>query len=246
MLKKWVLGSLVTVMGTSSVLAHGHFKSGFLAGAHVGYSWGSGRFNGAHDHGIPALTPTVTTASASARKSGPLFGIFGGYRHVAAQGYTLGLNLEANIFGSNELSKDLLHSAVGIGGPVSDLFQNRLKRTFNIVPTLVIGKVFSDCYHVSLGLGLAFARFKQQISALDPDLNVPATSAQRTKVGFVPSLGIEYAVAKNVSLTGNFSYEIYSKVSRTFVINEPVVEATYASSIKPRYATLKIGAVYRF
>lgn len=60
MLKKTAtFGSLLTViMCATSTLAHGpNFKSGFLAGAHVGYSFGSGKFNSTLDLALGRLAP---------------------------------------------------------------------------------------------------------------------------------------------------------------------------------------------
>lgn len=233
------LGSVLTVLCVSSTLAHGtNFRPGFMVGGHVGYSFGSGKFNSTYTL-APGLLQPASTVNGSSRKSAALFGVLGGYRHIFNQGYTLGANVEFNLFASNEFSKQLAHSfPVPLTVPVT----NRLKRTFNVLPSLVVGKIFCDRYHVSLGLGVAFTRFKQQVIN---NANSFTANKTQTKVGFVPSLGVEYAASKNVSLVGNLSYEIYSKFSKTY--NTGFGNgATYTASNKPRYTTLKVGAVYRF
>ena len=246
MLKKTAaFGSLLTVLCASSTLAHGpNFKSGFLAGAHVGYSFGSGKFNNTLTQTNPGvvalLVNPASTVSSSASKSGPLFGVFGGYRQLFNQNYTLGVILEANILGSNEFSKQATHTFTTVGGVVVPLsVTNRMKRTFNVIPSVSVGKVFCDRYHVSLGLGVAIARFKQQVT-----FPVASRGSAQTKIGIVPSIGVEYAATKNVSIVGNFSYEIYKKINKIY--NDLPGGIVYASSVKPRYATLKIGAAYRF
>ena len=248
MLKQTVaLGSLLTVVGAlSTPTQSANFKSGFLAGAHVGYSFGSGKFNNTSKLGAAVGAAFVNPSSSlsnSVNKSGPLFGVFGGYRHVFNQNYTFGVNLEANVFGNNEFSKQLDHTFTSpLGASITRPYINRVKKTFNVIPSVAIGKIFCDHYHVSFGLGLAIARFKQQVER--PSI-LTARSTQ-TKIGIVPSLGVEYAATKNVSIVGSFSYEIYSKTSKLYDTNAASAGSTYTSSIKPRYATLKIGAAYRF
>lgn len=247
MLKQTVaLGSLLTLMATSATLAHGNFRSGFLAGAHVGYSFGSGKFNSTSKLG-PAVGAVFVSPSSdissSANKSGPLFGIFVGYRHLLNQSFTFGLNLEANVFGSNEFRKQLDHTFTNIlGASVARSYINRMKKTFNVIPSVAIGKIFCDHYHVSFGLGLAIARFKQQVERP----SILTLRSTQTKIGVVPSLGVEYAATKNVSIYGSLSYEIYSKISKLYDTNVASTGSTYTSSMKPRYATLKVGASYRF
>jgi opacity protein-like surface antigen len=241
MLKKTaVFGSLLTVLCASSTLAHGsNFRSGFLAGAHVGYSFGTGKFNSTYGLNPGAFQPT-SSLSGSSRKSAALIGILGGYRHIFSQSYTIGINLDLNLFASNESSKQLAHSFPAIpNAPIT----TRFKRTFSVIPNIAIGRIFCDHYHVSLGLGMAFARFKHQVVIDLANVTLPSTT--QTKTGFVPSFGIEYAATKNVSIVGNLSYEIYSKLSKVYSAGFGR-GATYTTSIKPRYTTLKLGAIYRF
>jgi hypothetical protein len=65
MLKKTAaFGSLLTILCASSTLAHGpNFKSGFLAGAHMGYSFGSGKFNSTFSFNPPLNNTSTTTAN---------------------------------------------------------------------------------------------------------------------------------------------------------------------------------------
>lgn len=240
MLKKTAaFGSLLTVLYASSTLAHGpNFKSGFLAGAHVGYSFGSGKFTGTLDL-VPALAPS-SIITGSARKSAFLFGVLGGYRHIFNDGYTIGANLEVDIYGSNEVTKRLEQPPA----PVVP-FNNRLKRNYSVIPSMTLGKIFCGRYHVALGLGLGITRFNLQV---DNILQQRSQSASQTKLGFVPSIGVEYAATHNVSLVGNISYEMYKKISKKFVniLNAGAVTANYTSSISPKYVNLKLGVVYRF
>lgn len=246
MLKKTVLfGSLLAALGTTSTtLAHSSFyKSGFLAGAQVGVGLGSGRFNSTYNIN-PAAAVSTSNATGTARKTGAIIGLLAGYRHILHKDFTLGLILEANFFANNEINKSLAHFT---NPPPAINVSNRLKKTYSIVPTIALGKIFCGRWHASLGLGLSFARFKQQFNVL-PGTPISATgNNSTTKVGVVPSVGIEYAATPNVSFLGNVSYEIYSKVSKTFNNNNlGPAPASYTTSIKPKYLAFRLGAVYRF
>jgi hypothetical protein len=241
MLKKTVaLGALLTTISSMPTLAHSsYYKSGFLAGAHVGYSFGSGTFNGIANLNV-AVVPLLS-ASGKANKSGPLIGLLGGYRHIFNQGFTIGADVTANIFGNNELKKQLNHTFAAVTSP----FINHLKRNYSIIPSINFGKVLCDRFHVALGLGLGITRFKQQVDNVNALVSV---SASQTKLGFVPSLRAEYAATQNVSFTGDVSYEMYQKVKKQFGQNAIPASpgSSYTSSISPKFLTLKIGAVYRF
>lgn len=243
MLKKTVvLGSLLTGICASPTLAHStYFKSGFLAGGHVGVSFGSGKFNSTYSIN-PAFLNNSSSANGTARKTATLIGISGGYRHIFNQGYTVAFNLEANFFINNELNKQLAHFT---SPPPAVSVNNRLKKNFNVIPSISLGKIFCGQWHASIGLGLAFAKFRQQVNVLSP-INV-STNTSQTKLGVVPSVGLEYAATKNVSLIGNISYEIYKKVSKKFSnSNFGPAPSSYTSSISPRYVAMKVGAVYKF
>jgi len=239
--KSVVMGTIITTLCASSTLAHGSFfRSGFLAGAQLGASFGSGKFNTTLNIN-PALPNNTFPASGSVRKSAMLFGILCGYRHIFNQDYTIGFNLEANFFANNQLNKQF-----GYGNNPTAMINNNLKKSFNVIPSVVLGKIFCGRWHASLSLGLAIARFRQQFST-DANLDSLSGSASKTKIGFIPALGVEYATTPNVSLFGNISYEIYSKVSNTFKLNIPAINpVSYKTSISPKYLAFKVGAVYRF
>ena len=233
MKKSLVLGSLLSTVCLASADAHtGYFKSGFLAGGHVGVGFGNGKFNSTYS--VPVATSSST---GSASKTAPLFGVFGGYRHVTHEGYVLGLALEANLSGSSELKKEFRHFNLLT-------VDNLLKRSFSVVPVLRFGKIFCGRYLASIGLGMPITRFKQQANIITLGA-LSNSSATYTKVGFAPSLGLEYAASRNASIFTNVSYEMYGKVSKTFG-SEFGQNATYSSSIKPNAIVLKVGASYRF
>lgn len=245
MLKKTVaFGSLLTVLCASSTLAHGpNFKSGFLAGAHVGYSFGSGKFNSTFDTNLVG----IATATGNAKKNSALFGILAGYRHVFPNSFTLGFDISGNVFTNDEQNKQLNHIIAGISFP----FKNKITRRYSIIPSVNFGRIFCDRWQVVLGLGFAISGFKHQVNAPFPTSTNPLNSqaSTATRLGFVPSIGVEYAATQKISIIGNISYEIYKKISKKFgnQLTAPALpNSSYTSSINPRYLSLKFGVAYKF
>jgi len=247
MLKKTAaFGSLLTVLCASSTLAHGsNFRSGFLAGAHVGVSNGSGTFNSNFDTNQGLIGQAQV--SGKARKTSALLGILGGYRHIFHDGLTAGFDISGNVYANNELSTQLRHVVpVGLAFP----FRNKLTRRYSVIPAISAGKIFCGRWHATLGLGVAISGFKQEVTNLSPVGGViKSASASTTKLGFVPSLGVEYAMTQNISVVGKISYEIYGKINKKFgdqLTSPQLAGSSYAPSISPRYLNLNIGAIYRF
>lgn len=241
MLKKTVvLGSVVAGICAAPTMAHGsYFKSGFLAGGHVGVSNGWGSFNDVFNPN--QAVGDASNASGKGRKTSALLGVFGGYRHIFNEGFTLGMDVAANFLTNNELKKTLNHIQGGVDFP----FIDKLTRQYAVIPSINIGKIFCGRYHAYLGLGLAISKFKHSTNIVDAAATV---NSSQVRLGFVPTVGIEYAVTHNVSVFGNVSAEIYQKLSKTYDVSAQtgLPGATYKSSISPRYVNLKVGAVYRF
>lgn len=241
MFKKTVaLGAIVTTVCATSTLAHsGLYKSGFLAGAHVGVANGWGTFNG--NFNPNQLVGGQSNASGKARKTSAILGILAGYRHVLPESYTLGADISLNFLTNNELNNKLNNVIANVPFP----FTNKLSKQYSVVPSVNFGKIFCGRYHAYIGLGLALTRFKQQVNNVIAQSTV---SSSKIKVGFVPKVGIEYAATPHLSFVGNLSYEIYSKVNKTFDVSAStgLPGAKYSTSIKPKYINFTVGAIYRF
>lgn len=247
MLKKnLILGSVLAATCASSIFARpSFFKSGFLAGAHIGASYGLGRFNS--NFNTNSLLG-VGAASKRTEKFSELFGILGGYRHVLHEEYTIGFDISANIFSNNEFNKKISHTFSGVTRPI--VFVNKLSRRLSITPSINFGKIFCGRWHVVLGFGLGVSRFYQDVAnQLSVRGVFKSDESSIIKLGFVPSIGVEYAATQDISWVGNLSYEIYQKVSKKFgdrLTSPWLPGSSYKTSINPRYLTLKVGAVYRF
>lgn len=238
MLKKtMVMGIILTGICTAPTLAHtSYFKSGFLAGAHIGVSQITESFQSNFNTNDPILGSSAV--SAKARRTSGLVGIIGGYRHIFNEWYTLGMDISLNFLTKNDLTKLINH--------IHDFnFRNTLSRQYNVTPSINLGKIICDRFHVSLGLGLAISRFKLRVDDVD---NPASYNTSQTRLGFVSAVGVEYAVTHNVSILGNVSYEIYQNMKKTFNVNSStgLPNSKYTSSIRPQYLTFKVGMVYRF
>ena len=242
--KKLALG--IFVMSLAHLPTSGQttcFESGFIAGAQVGIANGRGTFHSTFDTNLIG----VSKASKRAHKNSAVFDFFGGYRHIFCEGYTLGVNISADVYSKNNIKAGIVH----VFRTPTPPFINKISRRYSIIPAINVGKVVCDCWHVALGLGLAISEFHQKVNEplLDPSLPLNTVKSSKTKIGFVPSVSGEYALSQCVSLTGNLSYEIYRKVSKRFgdQLTRPIFPgSSYVSSIRPRYLTLKFGAAYRF
>ena len=237
MLKKAVVfGSLFSSLLPHSALAETpNFQSGFLVGGDVGYSYGTGTFNSSFRDGMGLGAPPVVSGSASS--STGLIGIIGGYRFISNQGSTFGVDVSANYLPGNEFKKRFNQT----GSP----FDNRLKREFNVIPSFSFGKIIYDQFHIALGMGLGITQLKHRV---DNVLASASVSSSQTTLGFVPSVGAEYAYTKHISFIGKVSYEMYRKVNSNFGQNvAPSLPGSgYWSAIKPKFLTPKAGIIYRF
>jgi len=237
MFKKAVLfGLLVTCFAINPVAASNcQFDSGFFAGGNLGYTYGSGSFNATFYSPFPVST--TNSDSGSGKSSAGLIGVVGGYREVFMPGYTLGLEVAGNYIGMNEIHKQFIL--------INSPFMNRLKRTYNAVPSVVLGAILNNRWLATFGLGLGISRFHLFVDNRIAGVTAKASS---TKLAFVPSLGVEYATSQNISLTGNVSYEIYQKIRNVY--NSTVVPrlpgSNYTASISPNYFTVKAGFVFKF
>jgi hypothetical protein len=241
--KTLLLGGCVTTLFAGPVLAQEtYFKSGFLVGAHAGFSHALRSFKNTFN---PDLAPIVYPESASgkARKDGAVLGVLGGYRHIFQNNMTLGVDVSGDIYVDNALEA---HIILPFAIPL--VVSNHLSRQLSVTPSVHFGRTFLGRWHVALGLGLGISRFSSRV-ILDNGFDEPLTlKSKMTKASFVPSVRAEYAATPKLSVIGNISYEICKKITKNFdnqAIQMGGAHSYLRSSIAPRYVTVKIGAVYR-
>jgi hypothetical protein len=220
---------------------HPHYRSGFFVGAHLGGSFGSGRFNSLFNGGTGGAN-SVLWAAQNASQSRFMGGISGGYRHVFHNGITLGGSVVLNWLGHERLAADLEYRTSD--GEVF-LYNNSIKRSYSLTPGLNIGKVFFNRYHVSVGFGLGISRFTHGVYNKFADI---LQEKKRTVLAFVPSVGLDYAVTQKILVSTNISYEIYSRVKRIFGedLQGDLPNSFYDSNIRPRFFIARVGLTYQF
>lgn len=215
--------------------AGAYIDSGFHVGLHAGYVDSRGDYRAIFDDGFGLQTPELVFSKN--QQSTGLMGAFGGYRYVFNNGYTISTDIIVNYYGRNELQVKLLHDGI-------DFFTNRLKRHIGVIPRASFGKIIGGKFHASFGLGLGISRFKHQVDNISGEASVKSS---QTRFAFIPSLQIEYACAKEFSLVGCVSYEIYQKIQKKFgqEVAPELPSSSYFSSIKPRYLTLTAGFAFK-
>ncbi|ARN84093.1 outer membrane beta-barrel protein [Candidatus Nucleicultrix amoebiphila] len=234
--KAFLLASTVALLSQPAKAAY--FKSGFIAGGHLGFSSMSGKFSTLFDDRLGA--PGPYSAGGSASKTNFMGGIIGGYRHIFANGVSFGGDVVLNFNRSKEATK--------IFTQANAPFLNKFRRkNVSVIPGISVGKVLGNRFHGTLGLGLGISQFELQVINV---LGNGSFKKTETKVGFVPSLGLEFAATERVSLVANVAGEFYSKVSKTSFGNEiaPLFNNNavfYSSSYRPNFFTARLGFIVK-
>lgn len=213
-----------------------YYTSGFLLGVHGGVNRVTGNFKAIFNDGLN-FDNSIQPASGCAHRPMGFFGGLLGYRYVFQNGFTLGIDVTGNYTASNELGATLFHAFATI--------RNRLKKKYAIIPSIKMGGIIFDRYHVYGGLGLAISRFTLSIDNIDaPEF---FSSKSFTKVGIVPSIGVEHAFTPWLYLSGELSYEAYKEVETMFgsEFAQGLPQATYNSKIRPRVFAARLGLVLK-
>lgn len=212
-----------------------YFKSGILVGVHAGYHYGAGTFKTTFNDG--GLLNPISSASRRVNNSAGLIGLIGGYRHVLATGYAVGVEIAANYIGMNELKTQFIQ--------LDTPFNNSLKRRYNAIPSITFGVMLNKKCLLNFGLGLGISRFEMRVDNITAGVFV---KDHQTKAGFAPSAGFEYATTPYFSLIAKATYELYPKVSKTFDdrIAPALAGSRYTASLKPRFLTLNAGFIFKF
>ena len=244
--------ALALFAGTEASQAH-NFKSGFVAGGAVGYSHMTNRFSNSSSNTTRVNGAIVGLTSAgvnSSKSSNAIAGsIFSGYRYITESGFAVGFNLGFGLDGSS----------VKNSGTVNTMsFTNKLNRQFNITPALFLGKTIGNSWMIFTELGLSVSRFKFKSTHTETAGTNQTTSINKsfTKVGFAPTLGAEFAVNENISVTGTATYEFFGSTkkdlggtNRSVTVAGPITTSNTTENgvkVKPRYFTMKIGMLYKF
>jgi len=241
-IKGLILASLL--LGNTQLSADGvSYKSGVYAGALFGYSRMQTDFKSSYDVG--GAGPAFSGREAPKAFQGNVTGsLFLGYRYLI-QSIFLGVDCDLALY-NNSTSKDYSFSTPGAPTP----FGARLQRHFSVTPSAVMGVTFLDNWNAFLKLGLGISQFTLKVL----NLTAPARHYTKTKTlfGFVPTLGVEYAVTQAISVLGSVTYEWYPSIKRSVSGDEllPGVGAAgwtveHGVSVKPRVFSVRMGVLFK-
>ena len=101
----------------------------------------------------------------------------------------------------------------------------------------------------TIKLGVSISRFKISNKVISATAVIP-TDKSVTKVGFKPTVGLEYAMNNKASVFTDVSYEYISSIKKS--LNNPgdpaalVATDTHDVKVRPHYFTAKLGVLYKF
>lgn len=256
-------------------LAPAYNWTGFYAGLNVGYGWGDQTVGfAAGDPFIQELTsgpgfpPGTQIPSAGANLKGITGGLQAGYNLQVAPQWVIGLEADFNglDFNGSGTSAFLLGPSIGMSSP-SNLVASEKADWFGTVrgrigwlPTdrlLVYGTgglaygqvretlVFNSVPNVSGGSGGSNVGFVCSATGLDCFVG----SSSRIAVGYAAGAGLEYAIARNVTLRAEYLYVNLGRTStRASAVTPqiPYAPASFVANGDFDFNIVRAGVNYRF
>ncbi len=223
-----------SVANTSS-----YYKTGAVLGTGLGYSHLSSKTTDTlFFDGVPQSSGTFKKTPTS---NGFVADLIAGYRFAFNKCFVAGVNVV--------LTKDTnrLKSIIDIpnAGATST---TKLYRQFSVTPEIMGGYVFAQQWMAYLKLGLSISRFKLDNKVIGE--STVSTNKIVTKVGFKPTLGVEYAMNSKASVFTDVSYEYIPSIKKSLENpsdpNTLALTDTHDVKVRPHYFTAKIGVMYKF
>jgi opacity protein-like surface antigen len=219
--KVWVAAVLAGVVGGPVLAAAPH--AGFSLGANLGY---------AHVNGKLGRTFTAFTANDSSDlgSGAPLAGLFLGYGWVAS---SPGLYVGGEIFGQYQ---NLNSKREDNYNPLGFQYTTQVRTTNTFGAVAKLGYLCKDALFF-LKLGVASAKWKFEFKDLTPPFTTATTNSRKT--GFVAGLGMDFAVARNWAVGGEYTYTTYGSLKLPLT---GLGSLTY----KPKVSTFNLRLKYTF
>lgn len=224
------------LLSTSFAAANHAAPTGFYVGVQQGYNMLDNKFKDSFTDSFDLLN-----LKGSERVSGIIGELLLGGRMTFGAGWTTGLEAAVGT-DSNKSKKTFRHFGPTL--TTATLFNRQVERSYFITPALVLGKNLCSKWHVFLKLGLGFSKFESKIIDLT---NITRFKKSKTKMGFAPAIGAEYAINRAWSVQGSVGGEFYRNVKHT--VNPTFVGvpgSIYQGKINPTYVNCKIGLLYKF
>jgi opacity protein-like surface antigen len=225
-MKKLALALVASTVALSA--ANANISTGFYLGATAGYGATSGKLTGADANPVGGAE-RVSPGSQDIGGNAANIGIIGGYGWVTGcmyYGGEIGYSFEntkiRSTLGSNTLSTELKRNGY---------FNAALRGGYLFTPNTM--------FYVRLGLNWGKWTLNDSLG-FDFD-NANRATGSKNRMSFVPGVGLETAIHKNVYLRVEYTYEFGPSV-RAKANN--VVGFTNVGSIRSQSA--KIGLAYKF
>ena len=196
------------------------------------------------------------TVKADNSKSGASFAGLVGYTYDFGGDFFAGLEVQ---FGKNTGDVKSNKNLVIPNGVflTSGQIATTVKHSFGVSPLIVLGYKFTESFSGALKIGANISRFSTRTNYSANVGNViqyqTADSRKTTQTGFVAGVSGEYAVTDSVSIVAEGLYTQFG--SKKSNLTNPtafpgaapqIAQSTHTSSIKPRFITARVGAIYRF
>jgi len=246
-MKRSLLLLSACLVGFSS-LAQGapKIRSSLYIGAQAGYSHMYGKMRGDFNP-VVVGAPSSIQSSKSKHSDNVAGDILAGGRYIFRNGFALGGDVSFGL-DNNKLSTPLNHPVLGF----DSFFNNKIRMRYNVVPSIMIGKLFTPRLLGFFKLGVGFARFKHELFNISETADTGSLTKFKfstTRIALVPTLGFEYQLLSRFSLVGTISHESYGRARKFYndniVPSSPQAE-TYVSSVKPRFFKVKAGVLFHF
>lgn len=217
--------------GAVQAVSQANISSGFYGGGALGYGLTTAKYTVT----LAPAAPIPTQGSAEMSGLSGNIGVHGGYGFVYNCFYVGG---EAGYTFDQSKINDTTGAGVfaGTGG-----FQ--LKRSGYVGAALRGGYLVSPSTMLYLRLGGNWSKWKFLDSGTPTNSFTPTVfgTGSNTRVSFVPGLGLETALNKNVYVRGEYTYEFGPSIRAT---NTNIIGYTTISNIRSQSA--KLGVSYKF
>ncbi|ARN84267.1 outer membrane protein [Candidatus Nucleicultrix amoebiphila] len=219
--------------------------SGFYVGAFVGGTTMNTKVENFLD--LTAIIPAEDTFinTLNFRKSSFMGNILLGYRKQFANQFIAGFELNGGFFNQNmEKNYDAQTPNLGILN-----LKMRLKRSYSIRPSLILGWAITPRMAVLGSLGVGSSRFEQTLQRTSAIANQNTIhTAKQWAHSLVPGLGFEYALTPHFSLAASFHYEFFQQLNFNLpgVFDTTSLDGVNRSNLKPAAYNYMVGIVYKF
>lgn len=251
----------VTALTAANAFAAGAVdsKTGAYVGGNVGMANTSVKYGfvSSNSNGAAIAANKMTNAKFDGGKMNPLFGLFSGYGMQVGTMYFGG-----EVYGGFDSAKVAPYDDLATGTQTS-FWKGSVKRTnfYGIAPRLGFFVTPSTMLYAKLGIegGKWKAAVDPNFGTIDAYNNASATakaaskkqfSSTKNAISFVPALGLDAFITKNLFLRAEYSYMFGPKITVKQDVsgfdNALVPGDTMTHSFQITQQTFKVGVGYKF